>query len=135
MRVAVEGELYAGVSGEVLDELGVHASTQKQSEARVPEIMPANIGQSCSLEQGLEMAVDDVLRVERCPLEVAKTSPESLYEPPAPSFSSSWRLRWRLSAAIALCGRSTVRLEAFLGSEKTSLPGLPSSLCLRILCS
>jgi hypothetical protein len=68
VRVAVEGELYAGVPGEVLDELGVHASPEKQSEARMPEIMPANIGQSCSLEQGLEMAVDDVLRVERCPL-------------------------------------------------------------------
>jgi hypothetical protein len=60
VRVAVEGELYAGVTREVLDELGVHAPAEKQSEARVPEIMPANVGQSCSLEQGLEMAVDDV---------------------------------------------------------------------------
>ena len=52
-----------------------------------------------------------------------------------PSFSSSWRLRWRLRAVSALSGRSTVRLEAFLGSEKTSLPGLPASSSRRILCS
>jgi hypothetical protein len=68
VRVAVEGELYAGVPREVLDELGVHAPAEKQREARVPEIMPANIRQPCSPEQGLEVAVDDVLRIERCPL-------------------------------------------------------------------
>jgi hypothetical protein len=60
-------ELYAGVPSEVLDEIGVHASTEKQREAGVPEVVPAYIGQSCSREQGLEMAVDDVLRIERCP--------------------------------------------------------------------
>jgi hypothetical protein len=75
VRVAVEGELYAGVPCEMLDELGVHAPAGKQREARVPEIVPAYIGQSCSLEQGLEMAVDDVLRIERCPLGSGEDEP------------------------------------------------------------
>jgi hypothetical protein len=75
VRVAVEGELYAGVPCEMLDELGVHALAGKQREARVPEIVPAYIGQSCSLEQGLEMAVDDVLRIERCPLGSGEDEP------------------------------------------------------------
>ena len=63
VRVAVEGELYAGVPREVLDELGMHTSTEKQREARVPEAVPANVGQPCAPEQRLEVAVDDVLRI------------------------------------------------------------------------
>ena len=84
-------------------------------------------GSPARLSRGLKWRLTTFCASSGVPLAVAKTSPESSYEPPAPSFSSSWRLRWRLRAASALCGRSTVRLEAFLGSEKTSLPGLPAS--------
>jgi hypothetical protein len=65
MRVAVEGELYAGVPCEVLDELGMHAPAEKQREARVPEVVPAYVGQPCAPEQRLEVAVDYGLRIER----------------------------------------------------------------------
>jgi hypothetical protein len=75
VRVAVEGKLYAGVSREVLDELGMHASTEKQCEAGVPQVMPANVGQPCAPEQGLEMAVDDVLGIKRRPLGSGEDEP------------------------------------------------------------
>ena len=64
MRIAVEGKLYAGVSSEVLDVLGMHASTEKQREAGVTEIVPPYVGQPCSPEQGLKVTVDDVLGVQ-----------------------------------------------------------------------
>ena len=44
MRVAVESELYAGVPREVLDELRVHTSAEKQREAGVPEVVPTYVG-------------------------------------------------------------------------------------------
>jgi hypothetical protein len=52
----------------MLDEFGVHASTEKQREARVPEVVPADVGQPRAPEQRLEMTVDDVLRIEGRPL-------------------------------------------------------------------
>ena len=63
---------------EVLDELGMHAPAEKQSEARVPEVVPAYIGQPSSPEQRLEMAVDDVLRIEWCPLDGGEDEPRIL---------------------------------------------------------
>ena len=42
MRVAVEGQLHGGVTGEVLDVLRVHAAGEQDREAGVPEIVPAN---------------------------------------------------------------------------------------------
>jgi hypothetical protein len=68
VRVAVEGKLNACVPCEMLDEFGVHASTEKQREARVPEVVPADVGQPRAPEQRLEMTVDDVLRIEGRPL-------------------------------------------------------------------
>jgi len=44
VRVPVEGELYTRVPREVLDKFGVLAPTEKQCEARVPEIMPPYVG-------------------------------------------------------------------------------------------
>ena len=103
MRVAVEGELYAGVPCEMLDELGVHAPAGKQREARVPEIVPAYIGQSCSLEQGLEMAVDDVLRIERRTLGSGEDEPRILVRASRP------KLLLELAFAVTLerCQRWT----------------------------
>ena len=57
---------YACVPRQVLNKFGVHASTEQQREAGVPEIVPANVGQPCPPEQRLEVAVDDVLRIEWC---------------------------------------------------------------------
>ena len=59
----------------MLDEFGVHASAEKQREARVPEVVPANVGQPRSPEQGLEVAVDHVLRIERRPLGSGEDEP------------------------------------------------------------
>lgn len=73
MRVAVHGELYARVSGEVLNELGMHTPTQKQRKARVPEVVPAYVGQSCAPEKRLEMPIDHVLSIERRTLDVDLT--------------------------------------------------------------
>ena len=44
VRVAVEGELNACVPCKMLDEFGVHASAEKQREARVPEVVPTYVG-------------------------------------------------------------------------------------------
>jgi hypothetical protein len=96
MRVAVEGKLNSGVPREVLNELGMYASTEKQREARVPEIMPANIGQPCAPEQGLEVAVDDVLRIERRPLGGGEDEPRVLVRATRP------KLLLELALAVAL---------------------------------
>jgi hypothetical protein len=68
VRVAVECELYGGVSGKVLHVLGVHAAGEQDREAGVPEIVPADGGEICALEQGFEVAVDYVLGVYGCAL-------------------------------------------------------------------
>ena len=44
----------------------VGATGQQQGGVGVPEITPAYRWQPCSLKQRLEVAVDDVLSVERC---------------------------------------------------------------------
>jgi hypothetical protein len=49
----------------MLDQLRVDAASQKQSRARVPEVVPADKGETRTVEQRLEVAVDDVLRFER----------------------------------------------------------------------
>jgi hypothetical protein len=47
----------------VLDQFRVDATPEQQSSACVPEIVPANRGEACSLEERLEVAVDYVLGV------------------------------------------------------------------------
>jgi hypothetical protein len=84
VRVAVESELYAGVPRQVLNELGMHAPAEKQSEARVPEVVPANFGQPCAPEQRLEVAVDNVLRIERCPFGGGEDEPRVLVRAAGP---------------------------------------------------
>ena len=64
MGVSVECQLYRSVTGEVLDVLRVHAAGEQDREAGVPQIVPADGGEFCALEQGLEMTVDYVLSVE-----------------------------------------------------------------------
>src|SRR5215212_9091564 len=66
--VSVEGQLYRGVTGEVLDVLRVHAVGEQDREAGVPEIVPADGGELRTLEQGFEVPVDYVLGVEGCAL-------------------------------------------------------------------
>jgi hypothetical protein len=78
VRIAVEGELYAGVPSEVLDVLGVHASTEKQREAGVTEIVPPYVGQPCSPEQWFEVTVYDVLGVKRRAFASRKYEPRIL---------------------------------------------------------
>jgi hypothetical protein len=99
VRVAIEGELYAGVPREVLNELGMYVSAEKQSEARVPQVMPAYVGQPRSPEQRLEMAVDDVLGVERCTLGGGEDEPRVLVRTARP------QLLLELALAVALEGR------------------------------
>jgi hypothetical protein len=56
------------------------------------------------------------------PFEDANTRPWSCHFAPALSCSSIWRFRWLQRASTAFWGKSMVRLEAFLGSLKTSPP-------------
>jgi hypothetical protein len=55
--VAVEGKLHRRVSQRLLHVGGVGAASQEQGCVGVPEIMPPNVGQLRSLEQGLEISV------------------------------------------------------------------------------
>ena len=97
--------------------------------AGVPEIVPADRGEARVLEERLEVAVDDVLGVERRTLARREHKPVIVPLSTDPKLvSSSWRLRCPLRASTALWGKSTVRLLAFFGSEKIRPP--PS----RILC-
>jgi hypothetical protein len=49
----------------MLDVLRVRATSKQDRQAGMPEIVPAYVGQSRALEQGLEVAVHDVLRIDR----------------------------------------------------------------------
>ena len=53
------------MSQEVLDHLRVHAATEQQRGASVAEVVPAYVWQASVAEQGLEVAVDEVLSVNR----------------------------------------------------------------------
>jgi hypothetical protein len=79
VRVAVKSHRYAGMSKKMLDQFRMNATPQKQRSARVSEVVPADRGGVCLLEERLEVAVDYVLGVLLCgvPLRVAKTSSES----------------------------------------------------------
>jgi hypothetical protein len=68
VRVAVEGHGFRGVPEKVLYEFWVGAAPQKEGSAGVPEIVPADRGEARVLEERLEVAVDDVLCVERSTL-------------------------------------------------------------------
>jgi hypothetical protein len=64
MREAVEGQLYAGVPGEVLNVLRVGATSEQDREAGVPQIVPTDRGETSVLEERLEVPVNYVLGVE-----------------------------------------------------------------------
>jgi hypothetical protein len=53
----IKGQLYAGVPKQMLDHLRVYAASQKQGGARVPEVVPADRGEACAVEERLEVAV------------------------------------------------------------------------------
>jgi hypothetical protein len=57
MRVAVEGRLYAGVPGEVLNVLRVGATSEQDREAGVPEIVPTDRGETSVLGERFEVPV------------------------------------------------------------------------------
>jgi hypothetical protein len=75
VRVSIESELYGGVTSEVLDVLRVRAAREQDREAAMPQIVPAYIRQTSLPEQGFEVSVDYVLRVE------GSTLAGSEYEP------------------------------------------------------
>ena len=50
---------------EVVDVLRMHASSEQDYEAAMPQIMPAYIRQPGALEERLEVPVDNVLHVNR----------------------------------------------------------------------
>ena len=75
MRIAVEGHGYAGVPKKVLDQFRVDAAPQKEGSAGVPEIVPADRGEACLLEERLEVAVDYVLSVLRGALACGENEP------------------------------------------------------------
>jgi hypothetical protein len=52
------------MSQRLLDVGGVGAASQEQGSVGVPEIVPPYVRQLCSLEQGLEEPVDNVLGVD-----------------------------------------------------------------------
>ena len=80
MRVAVERHGYGGVPEEVLDQFRVDAASQKQGSARVPEIVPADRGESpARLRSGLKWRLTMFWASSGVPLPVAKTSPKSSY--------------------------------------------------------
>ena len=67
------------MSKKMLDQFRMNATPQKQRSARVSEVVPADRGEVCLLEERLEVEVDYVLGILLCgvPLRVAKTSSES----------------------------------------------------------
>jgi hypothetical protein len=50
----------------LLDVRRVRAAREQQRCARVPEIVPAYVGQTGTLEKGLEVPIYGVLSVQRC---------------------------------------------------------------------
>lgn len=64
MAVEVERKGDAGVSQKGLDVLGMDAFGEEQRRAGVAQIVPADVGESGTSQQGLEGAVDDVLGVQ-----------------------------------------------------------------------
>ena len=48
----------------MLDQFRVDAASQEQGGSEVPEIMPANRGETLSLEERLEVSVDYVLSIQ-----------------------------------------------------------------------
>jgi hypothetical protein len=65
VRVAIQSELYAAVSQEVLDHLRVNAATEQQGGTCVAEVVPTDEGEARFLEERLEVAVHHVLGVRR----------------------------------------------------------------------
>jgi hypothetical protein len=127
--VAVKGKLDRGMPGEVLDVLRVRPSREQDSEASVPQIVPAYVRQTRPLEQGLEVTVDYVLCVHR------RSDGGDEHKPIISPSSTCPKLFLYLPPAVASEGfygplrQVTVRRLAFFGSENTNPP--PS----RILCS
>src|SRR5215212_2450991 len=60
-----QGQWLWGVPQKVLYQFRVDAASQKEGSASVPEIVPANRGETRALEERLEAAVDYVLSVQR----------------------------------------------------------------------
>ena len=52
--VGVQSDRYGGVAQGFLHEFGVHASTEQEGGARVPEVVEAYVRQFCPLQEGLE---------------------------------------------------------------------------------
>ena len=66
VRVAVKGELNAGVPEEVLNVLRVRATREQQGSARMPQIMKAQVLQTRTLKEGFERASSHRALPQRC---------------------------------------------------------------------
>ena len=82
VRVAVEGQLHAGVSERLLHVGRVRPPREQEGSVSVPEIMPSYVGQPCPLEERFEVAVDYVLGVERGALARGENEPRVLVVKP-----------------------------------------------------
>jgi hypothetical protein len=58
VRVDVKSEANVSVAQKLLDVLGVHTLLEKERRARVAEVVKADVGQICALEEGLERAIE-----------------------------------------------------------------------------
>ncbi len=99
--VALEGERRSGVSGEGLEIPYGFPAARQQAQATMPQVVEADGGEACPLEERLIGAVHDVLGVEGSPVTGGKHEAPVPIQGPAASFSSSWRLRWLLRALTA----------------------------------
>ena len=61
MRVPIKGHGYRGVPEKMLDQFWMNAAPKEQGSARMSEVVPAFAGWPRMPEQGLEVAVDDIL--------------------------------------------------------------------------
>src|SRR5215203_1339620 len=64
VRVAVEGQLHAGVSERLLHVGRMHPPREQEGSVSVPDIVPPYVRQARSFEERLEVAVDDILGVQ-----------------------------------------------------------------------
>jgi hypothetical protein len=75
VRVAVKGHGYRGMTEKMLHEFRVDAAPQKEGSAGMTEVVPADRGEVCLLEERLELAVDYVLGVLRGALARGENEP------------------------------------------------------------
>ncbi len=98
----MECERRGGVPGEGLEVPYGFPAARQQAQATMPQVVEADGGEACPLEERLIGAVHDVLGVEGSPVTGGKhEAPVPIQGTGGELFSSSWRLRWLLRALTA----------------------------------